>query len=357
MLQTKLIEELEYKSSNSYFEFNNNIMTKTKELMIETIDSKTIEEFQQKAIYNNSNLQNYFKDELNKANNVLLNQNESNRNEINKIINNYTVNLNSNVEKAVITKTNEATGQIILNAFEQANEDIINITKSTGFFGTTSQNFFIKETNSAFLQILNGNKTITQVSEEIAKQLAERGATVVLYKNNWGVQEAVRNIMLKTYTTVANETSDYIAKELKTDGFETSAHAGARPSHQEWQGQQFTKEEFLSIRFELDDYGCRHTFYPIFIGITPSLLTDEELKKIKEVDDTVTEWQGKNYIAYEATQKQRYYERELRVELRKKKLGLNNNYKKLFNEYSTFSEKADLTVQRWRLYPTSKNVS
>lgn len=63
--------------------------------------------------------------------------------------------------------------------------------------------------------------------------------------------------------TVAENT----AEELGTDIFEVSAHAGARPSHAEWQGRVYTKDELVS-KCGLGEVtgllgaNCYHMYYP-----------------------------------------------------------------------------------------------
>ena len=108
------------------------------------------------------------------------------------------------------------------------------------------------------------------------------------------------------------------ANELGWDLMELTAHSGARPSHAEWQGKIVSRsgqKGYLS----LDDIGygtatgfkginCRHDWHPYHKGSTRAY-TQKELNKWKT--EKVT-YNGKEMSMYEATQKQRYFERKIR---------------------------------------------
>ena len=108
------------------------------------------------------------------------------------------------------------------------------------------------------------------------------------------------------------------ANELGWDLMELTAHSGARPSHAEWQGKIVSRsgqKGYLS----LDDIGygtatgfkginCRHDWHPSHKGST-RVYTQKELNKWKT--EKVT-YNRKEISMYEATQKQRYFERKIR---------------------------------------------
>ena len=99
---------------------------------------------------------------------------------------------------------------------------------------------------------------------------------------------------------------------------ELTAHSGARPSHAKWQGKIVSRsgqKGYLS----LDDIGygtatgfkginCRHDWSPYLKGSTRAY-AQKELNKWKT--EKVT-YNGKEISMYEATQKQRYFERKIR---------------------------------------------
>lgn len=108
---------------------------------------------------------------------------------------------------------------------------------------------------------------------------------------------------------------------MECDLVETSAHAGARPSHALWQGKIFSRSgtskkypDFVSSTgygtiTGLMGINCIHSFYPFYEGISQRAYTDKELEKIN--NQTVT-YNGEKYKLYDATQIQRKMERDIR---------------------------------------------
>ena len=105
---------------------------------------------------------------------------------------------------------------------------------------------------------------------------------------------------------------------------EVSAHHGARPTHQVWQGRLYAldgpKEISGSIYpdfVESTGYGsgeglcgwnCRHSFWHKPLG-EPRRYTDEYLDHLKDIQIT---YDGDSYSEYELGQKLNYYRRQLR---------------------------------------------
>ena len=96
-----------------------------------------------------------------------------------------------------------------------------------------------------------------------------------------------------------------------------SAHDGARPEHAEWQGKVYTYNGEPTREYpdfvESTGYGdvdglkgvnCTHNFYPYWEG--SSVIPEFHESEPKEID-------GKEYTMYEATQKQREMERDIRA--------------------------------------------
>ena len=160
--------------------------------------------------------------------------------------------------------------------------------------------------------------------------------------------------------------SEYNADLLGQDLMEITAHAGARPSHADWQGQIVSRsgrDGYLT----LDDIGygdaggfkgsnCRHDWYPYFEGISERNYTKKDLQ---ELDNPDFVYQGKKYTMYEATQKQRYIERQIGASKRKlvgyQAGNLENEFlsesiklRRLRDEYKQFSKKANLKMSHNR---------
>lgn len=112
---------------------------------------------------------------------------------------------------------------------------------------------------------------------------------------------------------------DYHGERFGSDGVELSAHAISAPDHLPVQGRQFSNEEFYKLQtgdsFEdvkgnkykgfprpIGQWNCRHVQFPIVIGISEPVHTEEQLKRFAE----------NSKKKYDLTQQQRAMETNLR---------------------------------------------
>jgi hypothetical protein len=108
---------------------------------------------------------------------------------------------------------------------------------------------------------------------------------------------------------------------MGTDLVQTSAHIGARPTHQLWQGKIFslsgTNPKYPDFIVEtgygtvtgLSGVNCRHSWYPFFEGLSENAYKQATLD---EYADAAVEYNGEGMSVYDATQIQRSIEREIR---------------------------------------------
>jgi hypothetical protein len=109
---------------------------------------------------------------------------------------------------------------------------------------------------------------------------------------------------------------------------ELTAHAGARPTHAEWQGQLVDltgdNKDYLSL--DSIGYGsaggfkgvnCRHDWFPFVEGVSTRAYSDSDIKALNERKVDVD---GQEISEYDATQQQRAMEREIR-DLKRKMAG------------------------------------
>ncbi len=113
--------------------------------------------------------------------------------------------------------------------------------------------------------------------------------------------------------------ADYNAEQLGTEYFEVAWHANARPSHREWQGKVWSKDELVSVCglgkvTGLLGANCYHTYYPFIPGVSERNWTDDELAELNAKEDVKKPFAGKEYNAYEATQRQRQLETAMRAQ-------------------------------------------
>lgn len=141
------------------------------------------------------------------------------------------------------------------------------------------------------------------------------------------LEVAVRRAVLTGINQTAGKLQIARMDEMDWAFVETSAHAGARPSHARWQGRQYHRGGAVTYRgkhypdFEqatgygtgagLCGWNCRHGFFAIDPDLDPRpAYTAEELAALDAKD---IEYQGKRYSKYEISQKQRALERQVRA--------------------------------------------
>lgn len=213
--------------------------------------------------------------------------------------------------------------QILKAGAEKTGKDIKNITMTTV---NASQQTFIDASSRVYMQVTSGAFDAKSAINNVVTDLAKNGIVNAFYAS--GVQTRVEYAIKRNLRTGANQTCSTLqlerAKEMGTDKFEVTAHIGSRPDHASWQGKVFTLEELYSIcglgTVEgLCGANCRHSYFPFFKG-SEKAYNKKELEEMnnREVTYTGNDGQKKTISYYDATQKQR----KLEAEIRKAKRGV-----------------------------------
>lgn len=136
------------------------------------------------------------------------------------------------------------------------------------------------------------------------------------------LRSAARMCVLTGVNQMAGQMNELVCDELGLDLVEVTAHLGARPSHQVWQGKIYSRSgkskkypDLISSTGLGDVAGlmganCRHSYYGYYEG-SPRAYTDAELYAMTDEGGPKTEYGGKTYTYYEAAQKQRQLERQI----------------------------------------------
>lgn len=145
---------------------------------------------------------------------------------------------------------------------------------------------------------------------------------------------------------------------------QVSSHRGARESHALWQGGIYTLEQFERVcgygepsnPNHIYSYNCRHTHYPYRPGIS------EPIKFEPEPGPFLVN--GRKYTYYEATQKQRKMERDIRALKREVNAGgdkavLGSLIRQKTQEYNAFSKACDIRpkLERLRVLGYDRNTA
>jgi hypothetical protein len=167
--------------------------------------------------------------------------------------------------------------------------------------------------------------TLQGAIDNAIADLAQRGVEGHRYPNgqNISLEPYVRReIETQTYNGARNMQWD-IAKDMGTDLIIVSAHAGARPGCYPYQGQVYTTGDIATEKFESiynTSYGepaglfginCRHWSLPFVEGMNTEYDFEEQDPALMLAPGADGHVPTNNEI-YEATQKQRYYERQIR---------------------------------------------
>lgn len=209
----------------------------------------------------------------------------------------------------------------MLSTIQKCHSDLSRLTLTTA---ATSQQQFVQEANRVYMMTQSGAFDYDTAMKDAADALAKRGITTVQYENGKpvtrSIESAVRmNILTSVSQTAANMTLNN-CEVLDCDLVETSAHIGARPEHEEWQGQIFSRsgssEKYrpfsvcgLGSPTGICGINCRHSFHPYFEGMERHYTQDD----LDEMAGEKVSFNGKEMTRYEGEQKLRGMERKIRA--------------------------------------------
>lgn len=258
----------------------------------------------------------------------------------------------------------------------QTKHEIQNITRSMGFaldYGgkkvfTPFSEYYQKYLDRACMDIVTGAFDYNTVLRRVVKEMTASGIRTVNYASGYGNRApvAVRRAVMTGVHQLAAQINEQVAKDLGTDTYEVTWHAGHRPSHW-WGGNVYTKQELISIcrLGEVDGLcgaNCRHSYFAFVDGVSVRTYTPEQLREMEANEQVARSYQGKIYNAYEAQQRQRTLETRMRkqrsdIDLLKRgkasQLDIQAAQAKYLNtlrEYQGFSKKMELPEQMQRVY-------
>lgn len=221
--------------------------------------------------------------------------------------------------------------------------------------------------DNAVLDINSGAFDYNAVLKRTINQMTASGLRFIDYDSGHRdrVNVAARRAVLTGFRQVQGKINEQVAAELHTDMYEVSYHVGARPSHQEWQGKVYTMEQLHSVCglgevTGLKGANCYHDYKPFPPGSVRTY-TDEQLRQMREAENSPKTYNGKQYTTYEALQQQRKMERGMRAQRQKIKLLqageadeqdiilAKAKYQGQMQTYKDFSKKMKLPEQKARI--------
>lgn len=196
-----------------------------------------------------------------------------------------------------------------------------NLTNTMGFadhdflgrvYYLSMTDMYRREMDSAHMKVVTGATDYMTAIRQACNKLAASGVRTIDYESGRSdrIEVAARRTLLTSVAHVTHRISEQNGEELGADGWEMSAHSGSRPSHAVYQGRQYTQEQYERIIKPLiSEPNCRHDVFPIILGVSEPVYTEEELQNIDQPPFT---YEGRTYTAYEASQQMRKMERAMR---------------------------------------------
>ena len=272
---------------------------------------------------------------------------------------------------------NEQVQQWSQAVVSQTNNEIQNITQSLGMtvdmgggkkaFTPLSQ-YYQTYLDRACMDIVTGSFDYNTVLRRVVREMTASGLRTIDYASGYSCRApvAARRAVMTGVSQLSAQINEMVAKDLKTDTFEVTWHAGHRPTHW-WGGNVYSMQE-LHLVCGLGDVAglcganCRHSYFAFIPGYSVRTYSPEQLQELEAKEQEVHVWSGKQYNAYEATQKQRQMETTMRAQREKitllKKGGADQTdiaaaqarYLNSLRQYQGFSKRMELPEQMERVY-------
>lgn len=281
-------------------------------------------------------------------------------------------------EEFIPYEQNEQLQQLVNGLIQQSNDELYNITRSMGFmvdmgggrkvFSPLSD-YYNQYLDNAIVEITSGAFDYNTVIRRVVGQMTNSGLRTVDYASGYSSRcdVAARRAIMTGLSQLTGHISQTNAQKLHTEYFEIDWHAGARPSHRTWQGKVWSYRELVTVCglgtvTGLQGANCYHEYHPFIPGISERQFSDRWLTEQNRKEDRQKVFKGKEYTLYEATQRQRYLETNMRAQRQKVKLlqraGADQDdimlarckYQAQLDEYKAFCQRMGLQEQRERIY-------
>ena len=272
---------------------------------------------------------------------------------------------------------NEQVQQWSQAVIAQTNGEIENITQSLGMtvdmgggkkaFTPLSQ-YYQTYLDRACMDIVTGSFDYNAVLRRVVKELSASGLRTIDYASGYSNRApvAARRAIMTGVSQLSAQINEMVARDLGTDTYEVTWHAGHRPSHW-WGGNVYTKQELHDICHLGDVDGlcganCRHSYLAFVPGYSVRTYSPEQLRKLEAEELEARAWKGKQYNAYEALQTQRKLETKMRSQRanvrqlqqggaeQSEVLAAKSRYLNTLHQYQAFSKTMEIPEQMERVY-------
>lgn len=227
---------------------------------------------------------------------------------------------------ADLTQPNQL-AQIVASFQKGLNGQLRNLTRTTGFkgtlLGTTGvRQAYTRALDVALLEVSTGIFSFDEACNRTVRELARSGLRSIDYASgrSYQLDTAVRMNVRTGMNQMAGRITEANCRNSGVDLVIVSQHEGARPDHISCENQVYSLSgksdvypPFSAPLGQGAGYGsvdgicganCRHTFYPYWEGISKIHVIPQRAPVTVD---------GRTYDYYQATQRQRSMEREIRA--------------------------------------------
>ena len=201
-------------------------------------------------------------------------------------------------------------------------------TSAVGLTDATGKNFkplaeaYRAAVTDVAAKMALGEATGEKAVREAVRKLSSGGLRVAYESGRtMELHSAVRMAVVDTFRRGMGDARAKMGEEFGADGVEISAHGLCAADHLPYQGRQYAKKAFDKLQNSLerpigDGYNCRHTVFPVIMGVSEPAYTAKELDEIAELSTGKVAFtvrgEERECTRYEFTQYQRSLERGIR---------------------------------------------
>lgn len=211
---------------------------------------------------------------------------------------NVTKNNFRNISRSTVMSFKDKKGRVVRKSVRRAYQDVVDEAINIVTSGALDYNTAIQG-------------AVDRIADSGIRYLNyESGRTVNLYS-------ATRMNVMDGMRALSQDMRAQAGKEFGADGWEIDAHALCAEDHLEYQGRQFTNEEYEDLNNELErpigEMNCMHSAFPIVIGVSEPIYDEDTLEEYAEnTRERTVQIGDSKYSKYECGQLQRKIEHNIR---------------------------------------------
>ena len=221
--------------------------------------------------------------------------------------------------------------KILNNAVKVTDKELKNFTKTIAY---SSQQNYVDALDEMYLQVGTGAVDYQTAFRQTTNALATKGITLPMKNGvNRSLEASVRQSVLWGVRQNARQMNKEVGEYLGCDGVQINISPNCRDEHKVINGKVFKlkSKAWQNNKHLLEDFNCQHYETYIVTDIEENIYTDEE---IDEANNRTVNYKGEEVPYYEATQRQRALERQIR------------NAKKTYMSSPTKENKANVSKQQ-----------